>query len=148
MNFNPFMVWLLRSPFHGLLSRSTLVLRVKGVRSGRIYDVPVNFLQIEEENGPRFLVISQRDRTWWRNLRDRVEIDLTYRGRTRKAKAHVEQADDKVAEGLQQFFRSSPQSARYFGVTLDDTGEITSVDLDRLVSERVVVWIDMLALSP
>ncbi len=144
MNFNPFMVWLLRSPFHWMLSRNMLVLRIRGIKSRRYYDVPVNYLQIEEENEQSFLVISQRDRTWWRNLRDRVDIDLTYQGRIRKAMAYVEEDDGKVAEGLKQFFRTSPKSAKYFGVTLNPDGEIAPIDLERLVRERVVVWIDLL----
>jgi deazaflavin-dependent oxidoreductase (nitroreductase family) len=142
MGFNRVMIWLLRSPLHRLFSGSTIVLRVTGVRSGRRYDVPVNFVPVETTQGKRLLVTSQRDRTWWRNLRDRVEVELTLGGELLSAHAQVVEAEGDVAAGLQRYFQVSPKSARYFGIDLTPNGEVGEQDLQCLAGSRVVIWVD------
>ena len=80
MGFNRLMVWLLRSPLHGLVSASVLALQIVGLRTGRVYNIPVNYVKIDGYGERRYLITSQRDRTWWRNLRERVEIQILLRG--------------------------------------------------------------------
>ena len=41
--FNPFMVWLLRSPLHKLASKNTLLITFTGRKSGKKYTTPVNY---------------------------------------------------------------------------------------------------------
>jgi hypothetical protein len=142
MDFNRVMVRLLRSPLHRLFSGTTVVLRVTGVRSGRYYEVPVNFVLVEAEGGKRLLVTSKRDRTWWRNLRDRVEVELTFRGGQLPAHAQVLEGEGDVVAGLQRYFQASPKSARLFGIDLTPAGEVGEQDLQCLASDRVVVWVD------
>jgi hypothetical protein len=142
MDFNRVMVRLLRSPLHRLFSGTTVVLRVTGVRSGRHYEVPVNFVLVEGEGGKRLLVTSKRDRTWWRNLRERVKVELTFKGKQLPAHAQVLEGVGDVVTGLQRYFQVSPQSARFFGVDLTPTGEVGEADLQRLACERVVIWVE------
>jgi hypothetical protein len=45
MWFNPIMTWLLNSRFHKMVSGSTLILTIKGRKSGRMIEVPVNYIR-------------------------------------------------------------------------------------------------------
>ncbi|MGE5642713.1 MAG: nitroreductase/quinone reductase family protein, partial [Byssovorax cruenta] len=64
MNGNDFISWVLRSPFHGMLSNSMMLITVTGRKTGKKYTTPVGYFR---ENGD-LLVLTSRDRTWWRNL--------------------------------------------------------------------------------
>lgn len=65
MNGNSFMTFILRSPMHGILSGSTMLITVTGRKSGRPITTPVNYYQ----KGDTLWVISNRERSWWRNLK-------------------------------------------------------------------------------
>jgi hypothetical protein len=119
-----------------------IVLHVNGVMSGRQYDVPVNYIQVETGESRRLLVTSQRDRTWWRNVRDRIEIGLTFKGQRMRAMVQVEESEDGVAAGFMRYFQVSPGSARFYSIDLTSDGKVRELDLARLASERVVVWVD------
>ena len=45
MWFNSIMKWLIRSPLHGLVSKSMLVIGYTGRKSGRRYETPVNYVR-------------------------------------------------------------------------------------------------------
>ncbi len=61
---NPVVRALLRSPLHGLLSRSVMLITVIGRRTGRFYTLPVQYAR----RGDMVYVYSPGDRRWWRNL--------------------------------------------------------------------------------
>lgn len=61
---NPFVRALLRSPLHGLLSRSVMLITVFGRRTGRSYTLPVQYACL----GAIVYVYSPGDRRWWHNL--------------------------------------------------------------------------------
>lgn len=64
---NPVVDRLLRSRWHALAGRHTILLEVRGRRTGRVFRVPVGAHPGAE---PGELVIRSRPgRTWWRNLR-------------------------------------------------------------------------------
>jgi hypothetical protein len=66
-------IWLLRSPFHPLMSHTTIVLTFTGRHSGRRYTIPVRYLR----EGDRLLTTT--DSRWWLNLLEgaRVILHLT-----------------------------------------------------------------------
>jgi hypothetical protein len=45
MNGNDFMAWVLRSPFHGMLSGGMLLVTVTGRKTGKAYTLPVEYVQ-------------------------------------------------------------------------------------------------------
>ena len=61
---NRVVAWALRSSGHGLLSGRFALISVVGRRSGRVYTLPVQYVR----DGEALAVLSQQDRTWWRNL--------------------------------------------------------------------------------
>jgi hypothetical protein len=59
--YYPFVVALLRSPLHGFMDRSTLLLTYTGRKSGKAYTTPVNYLR----DGDTLLVVSSCKHIWW-----------------------------------------------------------------------------------
>jgi deazaflavin-dependent oxidoreductase (nitroreductase family) len=136
MNGNRFMIGLLRSPLHGMISGNTMLITYTGRRSGRRIDVPVSYAQ----DGDRLLVISSRDRVWWKNLRGGAEVSLLLRGRKVRAVAQViEQGDEALASGFAAYLRALPMAARGLGVTLDRSGNLDARDAARLAQSRLIV---------
>jgi hypothetical protein len=61
---NPFMKWLLRSPFHGVVSRMYMLITFTGRKSRTIYTTPVQYAQ----NDNTLYIITSEGYTWWKNL--------------------------------------------------------------------------------
>jgi deazaflavin-dependent oxidoreductase (nitroreductase family) len=135
MWYNAIIVWLLRSPLHGVMSGNTLVVSYTGRKSGKSYATPVNYVR----QGKVFWVTSLRQRSWWRNLLDGAAVRLTVQGRDISARGEALTQPEQVAEGLRAYFNAAPQHARYFQVGLDAQGQPLAEDLAREAGKRVVV---------
>jgi len=134
--YNPFMRWLLRSPLHGLISNSTMLVTYAGRKSGKSYTVPVGYVR----DGDVFLTTSLRDRTWWRNLHHGAPVTLRVKGQDLKGAGEAIADDDQsVAQSFVQYLRIAPQNAKYFDVDLDADGHPLPSDVARAVQSRVVV---------
>jgi deazaflavin-dependent oxidoreductase (nitroreductase family) len=136
---NKFISLVLRSPFHGMLSKSTLLITVKGRKTGRKYTTPVNYLR----RGDVLTIISFRSRTWWRNLRSGSEVTLQLRGRKVKGKGDVIEDESGVADALTDYFQQAPNYAKYFSVTFDEAGQPNRADVDREARIRVVIHVEL-----
>ena len=139
MWFNPIMHWLLRSPLHILLSKNTMLMTYTGRKSGKVYTVPMNYLDIEGV----LYTISSRERTWWRNLRGGAEVTLRLKGEDRKAWAEAIEDQEEVAEKLSLYFKTAPQIVRYMKVKTDVDGSPNAEDIHRLSTEKVMVSINL-----
>ncbi len=135
MWYNILMATLLRSPLHGLLSQSLLLLTYTGRKSGKLITVPVNYVR----DGAVLRVTSRRERTWWRNLRGGVPVRVQLRGREVSATATIVDDAGGVAAGLRAFFESAPQTAKYFGVARAPNGDWDAAALARAVQDRVMI---------
>ena len=139
MNANSFVIGLLRSPLHQLISGSVLLLEVTGRRSGKVYQFPVNYIHQEST----LWVVSQPDRLWTRNLRGGAPLAVYLKGR--RTSAHAETLTDPaaIAAGFRKYFETAPQTARYFGIKLDADGGLQPDDLASLTQERVIIKITL-----
>src|SRR5436309_15102731 len=80
--YNPFVIALLRSPLHGLLDKHTMLITITGRKSGKRYTFPVSYMR----EGENLLVISQKDRAWWKNLRGGAQVLVFLQGHTLRAR--------------------------------------------------------------
>ena len=135
MWFNPFMIWLIRSPFHRLLSKNFMTVSFSGWKSGKSYQVPVNYTR----QGDNLVTFSYRDRTWWRNLRGGAPVILRLEGKDVSATSRVLENDTEVTEGLRTYLSQMPQMAKYFQVRLDASGAPDIKDIQQTAFERVVI---------
>ncbi len=107
--YNPLVTWLLRSPLHGLMSGSTVLVTVAGRKSGRAYTLPISYHQ----SGDSLTLITRHDKTWWRNVRAGAPVRLWLRGREVAGSAEVIELSEagRVAAIEQLWPRISPELA-------------------------------------
>jgi deazaflavin-dependent oxidoreductase (nitroreductase family) len=137
MWYNPIIAWILRSPLHGLLGGSLMVVTYRGRKSGKVYHTPVSCVR----DGDTFLVTSFRKRTWWRNLRGGVPVSVRVRGRGWKTACEVVEDGEGVAANLMTYLREVPQYAQAFDVALDADDQPNAEDVARAAQTRVMIRI-------
>lgn len=111
MWYNPLITALLRSPLHGLLSGSYMLLTVTGRKTGCTYTTPVNY----SISGNTLTCFSSRERTWWRNLRERAPVTVWLRGKEQRGVGIVVESGEATrAARLRQLYplMSAAQAAR------------------------------------
>lgn len=64
MWYNPIVAWLLRSPLHGVMSGSTLLLTYMGRKSGKTFTFPVSY----RREGQTLWLITRNDKPWIKNI--------------------------------------------------------------------------------
>lgn len=133
--FNPFMILLLRSPLHVLVSKSTLLITFTGRRSGKSYTTPVNYAL----DGDTLYIVSLRSRTWWKNLRGGSQAGIRLMGHNLEATGEVVEDYRNVAIQLMAYLQRVPHYARYFKVRLDKGGYPNPEDVARVAKDRVII---------
>jgi deazaflavin-dependent oxidoreductase (nitroreductase family) len=138
MWYNPIMMWLLRSPLHGMLSGSTMIITYTGRKSGKTFSTPVNYVR----DGEVLWAVSYRHRTWWRNLHD-SPVTLRIQGRDVAGVATAVTDQQAVTDCLTGDLRKAPQVARYIGVALDASGQPKTEDVAEAAKTRVMVRVQL-----
>jgi len=134
MTGNDFMTWVLRSPFHGMLSRGMMLITVTGCRTGKKYTTPVGYYK----EGGYLWVITSRDRTWWKNLKGGAEVGLLLNRKSLSAFAEPELDEPSVKERMYEYLRHVPQAAKQLGVQKEN-GSYRSKDVARIAKNRLFV---------
>jgi len=129
--------WLLRSPFHALLSGNMMVLTFTGRKSGRRFTFPVSYLR--QGDG---LIMTTHHR-WWHNLRDGAPVELYLVGSKVIGHADVNTNHADVAQGISAILQHIPSNARYFGIRLDQQGQPEATDLQRAAEHCVLITINL-----
>jgi deazaflavin-dependent oxidoreductase (nitroreductase family) len=132
---NFFMKALINSPLHPLLGNSFAVITVTGRKTGRTITTPINTVSI----GDALTVISMRERTWWRNLRDGRVAQLRRAGKQLPVRAEVVEAPADVTGWMEKYFLQFPAYAKYFNIHPGPDGKPAAYELERLGSERVII---------
>lgn len=140
MWFNPMMVWLLKSPLHGFISKGVMLVTVTGRKSGRSISTPTNYVR----DGNTLWVISWRERTWWRNLRGGTNVRVLLSGKSVEGRGLVIEEEKAVAMSLFEYYRKVPQVAKYVQIGLDTAGSPILADCKRAAQKIVTVRIDLL----
>ena len=110
-------LWLLRSPLHGVMSSSTMPLTFTGRKSGRTYTTPVNYVRYGED----LLVVGAEEHSWWKNLRGGAPVTVRVRGKDMKGEAEAFEGEG-AEEGLLAVLRAVPAYRRYWKVELGEYG--------------------------
>jgi len=84
---NPVLRALLHSPAGRRLGRHLALIRYRGRRTGRVYELPVQYTR----DGDRIWITpgSPERKTWWRNLRGGAGVDLVLAGQARHGQGMV-----------------------------------------------------------
>ncbi|MGE5250393.1 MAG: nitroreductase/quinone reductase family protein [Bacteroidota bacterium] len=135
MWYNPMMIWLLKSPFHGVISKGVMLTSVTGRRSGRTISTPTNYLR----DGDTLWVISWRDRSWWKNLRGGAPMRVLLAGESVEGCGQVLEEPGAVARSLFDYYQKVPQLAKYVKIRLDAAGRPLPEDCEEAARKMVVV---------
>jgi deazaflavin-dependent oxidoreductase (nitroreductase family) len=136
MNGNGFMSWMLRSPFHGILSDGMMLITVTGCKTGKQYTTPVGYYR---ENG-NLWVLTSRDRTWWKNLKGGADVKLLLKRKPVSAYAIPELDEKAVQLHLVEYLKQIPQAAKSMGIRVED-GKPNAEDIARTTRDRLFVKI-------
>jgi len=137
---NPLMKLLLRSPLHGLVSDSLLLVTFTGRRSGREFTTPVGYEQLDDT----LYVTSQTNRVWWTNLRDGAPVTVQLRGERRGGRAEVIEDDEAVARYVSGFIdRHGLDSLRRLALAIDGGTKPAEAELAAGLGDTVVVRIEL-----
>jgi hypothetical protein len=139
--FTNLLKYVLRSPLHGIFSKSIMLLVFRGRKTGRIYSTPVSYLREGD------VVTAFTDSPWQRNLRGGAPITAYLKGRAVEGFAEVIDDRDAVTEGLAHFLREARFNARYFGVSFDADGQPIRKQVERGSQHHVMLKIHLSALT-
>ena len=133
---NRTMKLVLRSPVHGIVSKTVLLITFTGRKSGKTYTTPVSYSQ----NGDQVYVFTHAD--WWKNLHGGAPVSLRIQGRELQGLAEAVAEDkDAVAAGLATHLRKVPSDARYYGVTFDDHRNPRTEEIEKAAQSVVMIRI-------
>lgn len=133
---NSAMKFVLRSPVHGIVSKTVLLITFTGRKSGKTYTTPVDYSQ----TGDQVTIFTHAD--WWKNLRGGAPVSLRLRGRELAGQAEVV-ADDKpaIAAGLAAHLQQVPGDAKYYKVTFAEHGIPRMEEVERAAQTAVMIRI-------
>jgi deazaflavin-dependent oxidoreductase (nitroreductase family) len=132
---NFFIKTLVNSPLRPLLGKSIAVITVTGYKTGKPVETPINVVRV----GEALMVISLRNRSWWRNLRGGRTAHLRHVGKLLPVRGEVVEAPAEVAAGLADYFAQYPGYAKFFNVRLDPDGKPDPQELESVARERVII---------
>ncbi len=117
---------MLRSPLHGMMSKSLLVLSYTGRRSGSRYELP---LQYVADDGQLYIWAGNAPtKTWWRNFETPALVEVSLRGWQIDAKASLVDDVGRRAELLRAYVERYPYTTssgrpKFFGQRWQPTDE-------------------------
>jgi deazaflavin-dependent oxidoreductase (nitroreductase family) len=128
------MKFILRSPMHGMVSKTMLLITFTGRKSGKTYTTPVDYSQ----DGDQVTIFTHAN--WWKNLNGGSPVTLRMRGRDLQGIAEPV-AEDKgaVAAGLMEHLRKVPSDAKYYGITFDDQKNPRAEEVEKAAQSAVMI---------
>ena len=130
----------LRSPLHGIASRSVMLITFRGRKSGKIYTTPISYLREGD------WVTAFTGARWWKNLTGGAPVTLMIKNQEYQGQAAVVVEDkETIAKALQNFLRTVRFDARFYQVRFDDDGEPNWDDIQRAAQRCVLLRIELVS---
>jgi hypothetical protein len=136
---NKAMKFVLRSPAHGMVSKTVLLITFNGRTSGKTYTTPVSYSQ----SGNQVTIFTHA--AWWKNLHNGAPVSIYLRGRELHGLAEpIAEDKEAIAARLAEHLRKVPSDAKYYGVTFDDHGNPKAEEVEKAVQTVVMicVWLN------
>jgi deazaflavin-dependent oxidoreductase (nitroreductase family) len=135
MTGNDFVKFFLRTPLHFFMG-DTMLITVTGCKTGKKYSTPVGVYR----DGDCLWVMTSRDRTWWRNIRNGASVTLLLKGKTVTAFAEAELDEQAVEIRLLDYIRHVPMAAKPLGIRMENKTP-NAEDVGRVAKDRLFVKI-------
>lgn len=134
--FNRVMTWLLRSPFHRLVSSSILTITFTGRKSGKIYTTPLSY----SRQGEQLIVFTHSG--WWKNLQGGAPVTVRVQGQDVQGRADAIAGDPAtILPYLRTHLTQLTRDLRYYAVKLDADGKPNEADLVQAAAHSVLICI-------
>ena len=128
---------MLRTPLiQRVVGKTFALIVVTGAKTGRRYEVPIQYLTRDGE----FVVGSLRTRRWWRNIRTRPEVEMFIAGAWVDGRARIPSGDE-ARSFVRDLLTTEPKVARFYGLEPDETGMVSDEDVDRLLEHVVYLLV-------
>ncbi len=135
---NRAMKLVLRSPVHGMVDKTVLLITFTGRKTGKTYTTPVSYSQGDGQ----VTIFTHADR--WKNLCDDAPVTLRIRGRDLQGLAKPIAEDKRaIAVGLAAHLRKVPSDAKYYGVTIDEHGNPRVEEVEQAAQTVVMIPIQL-----
>ena len=133
---NPVMRFLLRSPLHGLLSNSLMLITFTGRKSGKKFTTPVRYIK----TGDTVRCFTAAENQWWRNLRSGARVSLLVKCQLSdyQAQAIFDKPTD-IKKQLVSYLTLFPQDAAYHDIRLNKDKSLDEKDLEHAAYNAIVV---------
>jgi hypothetical protein len=128
---------ILRSPLHGLLSKSMLLLAYTGRQSGKRYQRPLGY----RRDGDVVTLVAGN--SWWLNVRDGAPVTLRLAGAELRGFAVPVEERRQAADALMAFVEKNPHLARMYNVILTRDGRPDRGSVEVAVNTLVVVLVTL-----
>ena len=135
---NRVMSAVLRSPLHGIASRSVMLITFSGRKSGSSYTTPISYLREGD------MVKAFSHARWTKNLAGGAPVTLNIRNKEYHGQADLV-TDDKetIARELQQFLNTVRSDARFYQVKFDEDGTPNWDDVQRAAQSSYMLKIQI-----
>ena len=137
MTGNDFVAFMLRTPLHHFMG-NTMLITVTGRKTGKKYTTPVGYYRVDDH----IWVITNRDRTWWRNLKDGAEVSMRIHGKNVNGFAEAILDEKAIAARIGEYLLHVPLAIKPLGVRIEN-GEANPEDAARVAKERLFVKIKL-----
>lgn len=133
---NRMMTWLLRSPFHRVVSSSILTLTFTGRKSGKVYTTLLSYTH----QGGQFIVFTHSQ--WWKNLQGGAPVTVRVQGQDVSGRAEVVAHEPAtILPYLRTHLTQLTRDLRYYAVKLDANGKPNEADLALAAAQSVLIRI-------
>lgn len=139
--FNQIVIWILSSPFHGILSGNLMLITYTGRKSGVQRQVPITYLQ----DGKIVTAFCDSDVNWWKNFRGGAGVTVRLRGHDYPGTATpVNDDPDAILPTFAAFLRKNRQASGFNAVPFDANGEPNREALIQAIKTKVMVHIELM----
>ena len=112
---NPAVKGILRSLLHGMMSNNTMVLSYRGQRSGRAFELPISYAQIDGD----LYAFTAKSGQWWRNFMNQGDASVLVGGQNLEATVSaLSDSGEDLALQLARFLQLVPRDAKPAGVRM------------------------------
>jgi deazaflavin-dependent oxidoreductase (nitroreductase family) len=96
---------ILKSPLHGTMSGSTMLLTFTGRKSGQQYTTPISYAR----DGDTITLITNRKHGWWRNFQTESPVTARVKGEDLPGKARIVAANEAALVAvIEKVYRGIP----------------------------------------
>lgn len=134
---NQAMKFVLRSPMHGAVSKTVLLITFTGRKSGKSFTTPVSYSQINDQ------VIIFTHAEWWKNLRGGAPVTLRIQGHEFHGRAEPVVDKQTIAVQLAAHLRNVPSDAPYYKVGFDEHGNPKDNEIEKAVQTVVMICVQI-----